>query len=89
MHMKKVTMFVMETCPHCIKALEFLDRLKKEHPEYQQIEIERIDEEAHPDIANRYDYWLVPTFYVGEEKLHEGVPTLDKVERVLKTALEA
>ena len=47
-----------------------------------------IDERKQPDIANKYDYYLVPTFYVDGVKLHEGVATKEKVEYVLKQALE-
>jgi len=27
------------------------------------VEIEKIDELVHPDIAGQYDYYYVPTFY--------------------------
>lgn len=81
-------MFYMPSCPYCRQAEGFLKSLMENEPRYRAIEIERIDETAKPEIAEQYDYWHVPTFYVGNEKLHEGVPTLEKVEAVLKAAIE-
>ena len=65
-----------------------MDTLFAENPEYLSLEIEKIDETVHPDIAKRYDYYYVPTFYVGEKKLHEGVATIKKIKRVFDAALE-
>ncbi|MDR3553108.1 MAG: thioredoxin family protein [Clostridia bacterium] len=84
--MKKITMFTMEACPFCRQALGMIETLRAENPAYADVEIEMIDEVEHPDIADRYDYWYVPTFYVGGEKLHEGVPTPEKVEAVFRAA---
>lgn len=86
--MKKIKFFLIPSCPYCRQAEKYLERLFEEYPEYRGIEIERIDETAYPDISNQYDYWYVPTFYVDEVKLHEGVPTIEKVNRVLREALE-
>ena len=86
--MKEITYFMMDVCPYCKKAQAWLDELMAEHPEYKKIPMKVIDERKHPDIANKYDYYLVPTFYVDGEKLHEGVATREKVEYVLKQAME-
>ena len=85
--MKKVTMFMMATCPHCAKALRCMDELYNENPAYKSIEVEKIDEVKQPDIAGKYDYYYVPTFYVGDEKLHEGICDIDKVRAVFDAAL--
>lgn len=85
--MKEITYFMMDVCPYCIKAQRWLDELMKEHPEYNNIPMKVIDERKQPDIANKFDYYLVPTFYVDGVKLHEGVATKEKVEYVLKQAL--
>ena len=42
--MKKIKMFIMETCPHCANARKFMDKLFEERPEYRELEIEIIDE---------------------------------------------
>jgi predicted DsbA family dithiol-disulfide isomerase len=66
-----------------------IEELQAANPAYAAIEIEKINERVESDLANQYDYYLVPTFYLGEKKLFEGVPTRDAVEAVLKKAIEA
>ena len=39
-------------------------------------------------VADRYDYYYVPTFYVGDKKVHEGGIMHDEVEAVLRMALD-
>lgn len=85
--MAKVEMFIQQTCPHCIKAREYIKELTSENPDYEKVDIEMIDELADPRRADQYDYWYVPTFFVGGKKLHEGTVTKSDVENVLKTAL--
>ena len=55
--------------------------------EYKNIEIKMIDEQKHSDIADRYDYYYVPTYYIDNEKVHEGVPTKEKLQLVLEQAI--
>ena len=86
--MKKITMFTMASCPYCQGALRIMDILFEENPDYLTLEIEKIDEIVYPDIAKKYDYYYVPTFYVGDQKLHEGAATIKKVRRVFDAALE-
>ena len=68
--MKPVKLFYQERCPFCKKALRYIEELKAEYPEFQPIEIEMIEETQHPDIADQYDYYYVPTFYVDGVKVH-------------------
>ena len=86
--MKHVRMMMLKQCPHCRNALIYIDKLKEKNLYYRNIEIEMIDESEHPDIAAYYDYYYVPTFYVGDIKIHEGVPSLEKMERVLEEAIK-
>lgn len=86
--MKHVRMMVLEGCPHCKKAFEYLRKLQEENLYYRNIQIEVIDEGKHPDIANYYDYWYVPAFYVDNQKIHEGVPTIEKIQAVLEEAIK-
>ena len=85
--MKKVLMVHFLGCPFCRAAEGYLQELTQRYPELAAIPIERIDERIHPDIANQYDYWFVPTFYVDGAKAHEGACTRDAVEKVLRSAL--
>lgn len=85
---KQVKMMMLDSCPHCRRALELIDELKKEHPEYAQVEIETIEENREAGKTQGYDYWYVPTFFVDNVKLHEGVPTKESVEHVFVEALK-
>ena len=87
--MKKIKMFILQSCPYCQGALRIMDVLFAENPAYLSLEIEKIDEDIHKDIADKYDYYYVPTFYVGDEKLHEGAITVKKLRRVFDAALES
>ncbi len=84
--MKKVTMFYLTNCPHCKKAFDMIDNLKGINPAFKDIEIETIEEKQNPEIADKHDYYYVPTFYVDNKKLHEGVPTLEAIRLVLEAA---
>lgn len=85
---KHVKMMMLDTCPHCAHAFEIIDELKKEHPEYDRVDIETIEENREAGKTQGYDYWYVPTFFVDDVKIHEGVPTKDKIERVFTEALK-
>ena len=87
--MKKITMFTMASCPYCRKALRWMDELLARNAGYKALEIEIIDEVVHPDIAERYDYYYVPTYYVGDQKVHEGAASLKKIKRVFDAAMES
>jgi glutaredoxin len=73
---------MMPTCPHCKKAIAMMEEILDAHPEYRQIPLKRIDETREVDYANKFDYYKVPTFYVGDKKLHEGIPTKAAVMKV-------
>lgn len=65
----------MKSCPHCHNALRWMEELKKTDQRYNKVEVTIIDETLQPEIATQYDYYYVPTYYVGSVKVHEGVPT--------------
>lgn len=86
--MKKIKLFYQERCPFCIRAFKYINELKEENNEYNKIELESIDELIHPDIADKFDYYYVPTFYLNGEKVHEGGIKKDEVKAILDKALE-
>ena len=86
--MKKITLFIQRSCPFCRNALYLMDELFKQNPKYKSLEIEQIDELRHPDIARKYDYYYVPTFYLDGKKMHEGAVNMEKIKRVFDAALE-
>jgi len=81
-------MFIMNSCPHCQRALAWMEELKKEYPKYADIEVKVVDEKLQPDIAKQYDYYYVPTYYVNKVKVHEGVASKDIVRKVFEMACE-
>lgn len=85
--MKKLTLFYLESCPYCQKAIGYLDKHHND-PKYQEIEIERIEEKQNAELADQYDYYYVPTFFMGQEKLFEGAMEEADVIRVLDRALQ-
>ena len=87
--MKKITMFILENCPYCRDALRFMEELYKRDTRYRSIPLQKIDEKKHPDIANKYDYYYVPTFYIGDKKVHEGAASMQAVKRVFDEALKS
>lgn len=70
--MKTLTMFYLDDCGYCAKAKKALEELYEENPKYAEIPINRIEESQHPEIADQYDYYAVPTFFDGNEKLFEA-----------------
>jgi glutaredoxin len=85
--MPKLDLFILESCPFCIRARQYLEELRQEDPKYQAIEIRLIDERKERALASSYDYYLVPTFYLGQTKLFEGIMTKADVRKVLDLAL--
>lgn len=65
-----------------------MSELKNEEPKYSPIEVRVIDEEKEPEAAKKYNYYYVPTYYVGDDKVHEGVPTKDIIREVFEKALQ-
>lgn len=85
--MPKLDIFVLERCPHCIKAKKFIEELVEEHEEFKQIEIVYHDEKKEVELANSYDYYYVPSIFRGQVKLHEGENTKEQLKEVLHKAL--
>jgi len=84
----KLTLFILRDCPFCKKALKYIEELKEEHPEFQPIELDIIDELEQKELADSYDYYYVPTFYLGKKKLHEGGIYKKEVEEMFETVLK-
>jgi len=85
--MKTITLFYLKHCPFCKKAFAYMDKLRQQEV-YKPIEVELIEESEQADLANQYDYYYVPTFYIDGEKIHEGGIFEKEVEEIFKKALE-
>lgn len=86
--MKPIKMFMMKTCPYCRKAFGWMDECKAEHPEYNDIEVTMVDEREQPALANQYDYYYVPTYYIGDEKVHEGAASREIIDEIFAKAYQ-
>jgi len=84
--MKHVKLFYLDHCPHCKKTKRDLDELMKDE-KYSKIQIEWIEESKEKEIADQYDYYYVPCFYVDEIKMKEGALQMSDVKEVLDAAL--
>ena len=86
--MKSIKLFYLRNCPYCKRALQYIEDEKRLHPELDALEIEMIEESELPDVADKFDYYYVPTFYVDGVGEHEGGIYPEEVERILRKALE-
>ena len=62
--MQKLTLFVLKGCPYCRQAKAWLAELVAENPAYAAVPIEEIEEREQKALADSYDYYYVPTFYM-------------------------
>ncbi len=87
--MKELTLFYLKGCPYCKKALAYMDELKNEHPEYAEIPIKMVEERDEAELANSYDYYYVPCYWIEDKKIAEG--SIDKagVKKVFDMAIDA
>ena len=72
------TVFVLRFCPYCKRAKKIIEELLQLE-KYQHIQIKYVDEKKEKDFANQFDYYLVPSFYHDQQKLHEGAVTKEQV----------
>ena len=86
--MKKIIYFYLQFCPYCRQADKFLEEVISENEEFKKLEIVRINEAKESKIANSYDYYYVPCFWIGDTKVHEGTITKEKVKEILLMALK-
>ena len=86
--MEKLLFFKIPSCPFCRQADRFLQELMEENEQYKDIAIQVIDETRERALAESYNYYYVPAFFLGDKKLHEGVATKKAIKKVLDEALK-
>lgn len=86
--MKNVTLFIQHQCPFCKMALKYINELQQKDEKYHAVQLEIVDELAEVERADSYDYYYVPTFYIGEKKLHEGGIYRDEVKALFDSILD-
>lgn len=87
--MKSIIMFETNWCPYCKNARDYIEELMQENPQYKSLDIKIVDEELDTQISNEYDYYYVPTFFVDNEKAHEGIPSKAIVHEIFEKALSS
>lgn len=85
---KHVKMMILDACPYCKQAFAMIEDLRRANPRYRDVDIEVIEEQREPEKIKGYKYWYVPTFFVDDKKIMEGVPTIEAVEQVFIEALK-
>ena len=85
--MKEITLFHLQTCPHCRRALQYLEELRAENPAYAAVPVTLVEEQQQKALADSYDYYFVSSFFIGSRKLFEGAAQKQDVRAVLDAAL--
>ena len=74
-------------CPFCRQASAIMQELFVEHPEYREIPMAILDEVSQRTETEKYDYNLVPCFFIEGERVFEGVPSKAVIQDVFERAL--
>lgn len=87
---KKVTFFYLPGCPYCSNANRAIEELIQENPAYGAVEFERINEQDPPAGITGYNYYYVPSMFIGKEKIYEADPsqTYEDIKASVKTVFE-
>lgn len=64
-----------------------MEEAMEREPELRKLKIELVEETEQPEFADKFDYYYVPTFYVGGEKVHEGGIFAEEVVEILRSAM--
>lgn len=86
--MKSIILFHFDACPYCQQARHWITDVFEKHPEYRKVPLTLVDEKKQPAVADQYDYYYVPTFYIDGKKVHEGAASYEIVEDVFRRAYE-
>ena len=88
--MSSLTVFYLDGCPYCRMGRRAAEELEKENAAYAAVAIDWIEENAHPEISDRYDYYRVPAIFCGEEKLYEASPahSYDDIRENIRLAFD-
>ncbi len=86
--MQPLTLFYLESCPHCKRARGYMAELCSENPDYAAIPVKMVEEREQKALADKYDYFYVPCYYIGDEKISEGAIDKEGVQAVFDKALK-
>ena len=85
-----IKMFYLSGCPYCRQAFKAIEELKAEDPKFGPVAIEMIEESEDPVTADAYDYYYVPTMFIGDEKIYEAHPgqTYEEIREAVKNVFD-
>lgn len=86
--MSEFKMFYLNFCPYCHEVKRYIEELKEEHPELNEVKLDMLNEREHLELSDSLDYYYVPSFYYGDEKLFEGAMTKEEVLHVFQQAMD-
>ena len=89
--MSNITYFYMRGCPYCRNENKAIEELTQANPLYADVQINRIDENDPPaDLTGYYDYYYVPTMFIGDEKIYEAHPgqTYEEIREAVKNVFD-
>ena len=89
-NMKEIEIFYLTSCPYCINARRAVEELCAENPAFASIKLNWIEELEHPEIADKYDYYSVPSLFYGDEKLYEAhfTHSYNVIKKHIRSAFE-
>lgn len=87
--MSTLTLYHFEGCPACGHAKEWIRELQAEKPELSQAKVEQVDVYKTPGFRPPAPFQYVPTFFLNGRKLLEGAVTKDKIEEMLRLAIQS
>ena len=89
--MKKIVCFHLDDCPYCHKAKQAFKELRAENQSWNEVPIEWVEESREqPSELKNFNYYYVPTVYVGNDKIYEANPADDysAIKSNIRKALE-
>ncbi|WP_196592926.1 glutaredoxin family protein [Pectinatus sottacetonis] len=88
--MKTITAFYLADCPYCHKAKKAIKELIMENQAYSAISIQWHEENEDPSAIKGYEYYYVPSLFIGREKLYEAQPgqSYEEIKSYVKAALD-
>lgn len=92
--MKKIVLIKIQGCPYCEQAYKAVAELKAENKNFEAAEIEIIDENLQPELAEKFlNYYYLPSMFVDNKKIYEARPgesyaeCLANVRKVFQAAI--
>ena len=69
---KEILLFSRDDCGYCAKAHKAIAELKAENPAYGTLSLREVEETREPEFIEKFDYYAVPTLYLGGVKKFEA-----------------